>query len=367
MSEEFKQERKKISFEDFARQIEERTEEEELPNPSRSAFENVQSFQKEVAQESGKNFSDTPLASGSGLKMQGNAPPEFLEMIKNKGMKPAAPKKESSTRRPMMSTPNGEDLNNLLEILQKSTQYEAIELPSKGKFYDNIPGIIHIRPMTGEEEQTLATQRLVRQGKAIDKIFQKCIQENISVDELLAEDRTYLLIYLRGISYTPEYDVEIKCPECEQKFSSVINLDDLNVESCPDDLSQEDLHGTLPVTGFKYSYRMPTGVDEAEVSRHKDSRIKMFGDPEDDTLLYRTAVLLNNIESVTDKKELLHLLKKMPIRDVSYLRNKINNKKFGVDTTIPIICSSCSAEFEIELPLEASFFFPREKEEETRP
>jgi hypothetical protein len=221
--------------------------------------------------------------------------------------------------------------------------------------------------MTGEEEQILATPRWVRKGKAIDMIFRRCIKETINTEELLSADRTHLLIYLRGISYTPEYDVEIKCPNCSIKFAHVIDLNEMEVNACPDDFSMDSLSGVLPVSKFRYSYRLATGQDEQEISAYREKRIQQWGDQgEDDTLLYRTALLLEEIEGVSMKKELALLLKKLPIQDVAYLRNEINTPPFGVDTELPILCPSCTEEFKIDLPLETNFFFPRKKAKETQ-
>ncbi|WP_447516277.1 hypothetical protein, partial [Clostridioides difficile] len=64
--------------------------------------------------------------------------------------------------------------------------------------------------MTGEEEQILATPRFVRKGQAINMIFQRCLKEQFRPEQFLTIDRTYILIYLRGISYSPNYDVEVK-------------------------------------------------------------------------------------------------------------------------------------------------------------
>jgi hypothetical protein len=245
--------------------------------------------------------------------------------------------------------------------------WEKFEFPSKGKFYTDIPGVVEIRPMTGEEEQILATPRFVKKGKAIDMIFARCIKQEINTEELLSVDRTNLLIFLRGISYTPEYDVEIKCPNCSTKFSHVIELDDLGVRMCDSDFGPDNLSGKLPSTGFKYSYRLATGHDEQEVASYREKRIAQWGDQgEDDTLLYRTALLLEEIEGVTMKKELAQLLKKLPIQDVAHLRNEINQPPFGVDTSLPLLCPSCMDEFKIDLPMEANFFFPRKKEEKIR-
>lgn len=286
------------------------------------------------------------------------APPERV-MPKSKPKSQSAPAKTSS------SDAFEKTMTDLLSL----HQWEEFEFPSKGKFYNNIPSVIHVRPMTGEEEQILSTPRYVKKGKAIDMIFEKCIKEQFPTDELLSSDRTHLLIYLRGISYTPQYDVEIKCPNCSTKFSHVINLDQIDVTTCPEDFGPESMSGVLPVSKLPYSYRMATGKDEQEIQLYRDKRIQQWGDQtEDDSLLYRTALLLNDINGVTRKKELAMLLKKLPIMDVAHLRNEINTPPFGVDMSIPMICpnSSCSEEFKIDLPLETSFFFPRKKTDETQ-
>lgn len=327
-----------------------------------------------------------------GFNIQGNMPPEFQRVLQQRAsmqgkeapqfgpgdddddedftpppvVAKKAKKAPKADRTPMRAT-GSEELESLLERLSEHSQWEQIQLPSKGKFYDSIPGILHLRPMTGEEEQILATPRYVRKGKAIDMIFERCIREPITTSELLSSDRTYLLIYLRGISYTPEYDVEVKCPECSMKFSHTIDLNGLEVDFCPEDFSPEDLSGVLPTTGFRYQFHLASGDDEQAVTRYRENFLKEFGDSrEDDTLLYRTALLLDYIEGVKERNELNVLLKKLPINDVAHLRNVINDPPFGVNTEIGVSCAYCSADFEIDLPLEANFFFPRKKKDRTR-
>lgn len=262
-------------------------------------------------------------------------------------------------------------LKELLEGLKGSTSlYEPIELPSKGRFYDgeNGPsdGVLHIRPMTGEEEQILATPRFVRKGQAINMIFSKCIKENYRPEQLLTIDRTYLLIYLRGISYSHQYDVEIKCQECEKRFATTIDLNSLYVESVPDTYGPI-LEDVLPTSKYRFAYRLAIGKDEQDIQDYRDRRSKMFGDAAtDDTLTYRTAQLIEHIEGLTNKKELQTLLKSLPINDVSYIRNCINDPPFGVDTDVEIICPMCLHEFKVDMPLEANFFFPRRKKDKTQ-
>lgn len=298
------------------------------------------------------------------------------QQFKERSEKAPQPFKERNVRpmpdrqapNPMKSQSRGsEALEDVLSRLAEHNDWELKELPSKGRFYDDIPEVLHIRPMTGKEEQILATPRHVRKGTAIDMIFKNCIREPIDTSKLLSVDRTYLLIYLRGISYTPEYDVEVRCSECAHKFNTVIDLNLMNVEACPDDFGMEDLQGELPTSGLQYRYRLATGDDEKEVTRHREMLVKEYGDQaEDDTLLFRTALLLEQIEQVTNRNELSMLLTKLPINDVAHLRNVINDPPFGVDTEIGLLCPGCDASFKIDLPLEANFFFPRKKAQRTR-
>ena len=375
----FKPQRQKVTKDDLGNE-----------NP----LEKIAAVQKAVAQETGNDPPKPFDPNQAPFEIGGQIPPEFRQALASKGSNDLDKRQvghqggaeeegfESFEAPPERARPKpsprpsgdknirvtGSDaLEGLLQRLADNHQWEEFEWPSKGRFYDDIPDVVNVRAMTGEEEQILATPRWVKRGKAIDMIFQRCIKENINTEALLSVDRTHLLIYLRGISYTPEYDVEIKCPECGIRFSSMINLNELIVNSCPDDFGPDYTTGVLPKSGFTYTFRLATGSDEQEISNYRERRIAKWGDQsEDDTLLYRTALLLEEIEGVTMKKEIVHLLKRLPIQDVAHLRNEINEPPFGVDTEVPMVCPACTEEFEIDLPLETNFFFPRKKEERTQ-
>lgn len=360
------------------------------------ALGRVEAMRRAVEAERGGDSSPTPAGGadvsegGSPFKVQGNIPPAFMQAMqrakagdetpqpkrgfgKMGGDRPQAQPKPQVrlTNEGEGFTTNNEQLKSLIAGLKGSTAlYEEIELPSRGRFYDgtNGPrdGVLSIRPMTGEEEQILATPRFVRKGQAVNMIFQKCIKEDYRPENFLTIDRTYLLIYLRGISYSPDYDVEVKCPECEKKFATTIDLNSLYVESCPDDYGP-DLQDVLPTSKYKFSYRLSTGRDEQEIQDYRDRRVKIFGDgAADDTLTHRTAQLLNEIEGLHDKRDLQTLIKNLPINDVAYIRGCINEPPFGVDTDVEIVCPSCLQEFQVDLPLEANFFFPRRKKGKTQ-
>ena len=311
----------------------------------------------------------------SGVQLSGNVPAELLNRMRQKSANPVSsdvqmPSFNSAPRPANYAPANASaDLQGILDALKsQSSIYEEVTLPSLGKFYDGtdgpLDGKLNIRAMTGEEEQILATPRFVKKGQAINMIFSRCIQENFKPENLLSVDRTYLLIYLRGISYGSEYEVEVKDPNTDRKFSTVIDLDTLPVDTCPLDYGPE-LAEVLPKSGLRFVYRLSRGKDETELQDHRERRLKQFGDGgADDTLLYRAAQLTDSIASITDKSELQVLFKNLPIQDLSYLRSVVNEPPFGVDTKVTILSPMSSEEFEVELPLEANFFFPRRKRKE---
>jgi hypothetical protein len=301
---------------------------------------------------------DTIKKENFPFEVKGNVPPQLLNKIQKD--------RNNERERQTESVSGSTELKEILEAIKSKAVFETISLPSSGKFYngDDGPtdGKISIRPMTGEEEQILATQRFIKKGTALDMIFSRCIRDPYKVENLLTVDRTYLLIYLRGISYSNIYEVEIKCPECDSKFSNEIDLNDLEVEYCPENFGPM-LEGKLPTSKLNFSYRLSRGGDESEIQKHRERRVKNFGDSTDDTLIYRTAMLLERIEGITDKRELQTLIRNLPISDVNHLRNCTNEPPFGVDTKVSIACPMCLAEFDVELPLESNFFFPKKKRE----
>lgn len=328
-------------------------------------LEEMAEMRRRAADESGEDF-QTPSGELAG-RVKGNVPEAFKSAVnKMRGQKGRT--REPAKRQEMRVTGSGK-LEELIAGIgaRGSMIFERIELPSLGRFYNGedgpSDGVIHLRPMTGEEEEILATPRFVKKGQAINMIFNRCMRENFDSSNFLTQDRTYMLIYLRGISYTPEYDVEVRDPETDQTFATTINLNDLFVDYCKADFSVENLKDVLPVTGYGFRYRLAVGRDEQEIQEHRERRAKNFdlSGQADDTLLFRTAHLIEEIEGLTDKSEIKTLLKKLPIQDVAYLRTVVNDPPFGVDTKVSITNPYSLRDFEIELPLESNFFFPRAK------
>jgi hypothetical protein len=256
---------------------------------------------------------------------------------------------------------------DLIKKLKEKRQYEEVYLPSRCLVYEDI-GLsidkpIHVRPMTIAEEKVLATPRLVKSGQAIDKIFESCIHENVNPDKLLSVDRTFLLFYIRGISYGSGYEVTLKCPACSQQFDEEINLDSLRVDKAPDGYN-DDIHVVLPESELNAWYRLPRGVDEKNLNVHRKQMAKGFGNQIlDDTIVRRNIILVNKIEHFTERVEIEQIINNLGVKDSNYLRDQISNPSFGIDTNIGLTCPYCFNEWEMDLPIDVNFFFPKTKKQ----
>ncbi len=274
---------------------------------------------------------------------------------------------------PQLAFGTNEDLNSLLAGIKEKDiyVYREVQLPSFGKFYDGTEctknGVIHVRPMAGTEEQILSNLAFYKGAQGINKIFKSCVQENIVPERMLTVDRNALLVYIRAISFGSNYDVEVNCPNCQNHFPETINLN-RDVNACPEDLTRENLKETLPVTGYEFTYRFQTNADEIAVSKYveKKSKVRNQGDnfQGDDTFHHRASILITCIEDpttkvkITDQGSIKMLLQRLPIADTSYIRETLLDQPFGMDMKTEIECPSCQYRWDVEMPLESSFFFP---------
>lgn len=305
------------------------------------------------------------LMQQQGKKQQQAQPQQF-----NPDFNPQDERFKPQSRFSQFEDPN---YRQVIDRLQGLTgKYVEIELPSRGRFYLHgegpSNGILHIRPMTGHEEQILTSTRLVKQGKALNMVFKACIGEQIDPELLLAEDRNYILIYLRGISHSPYYDVEITCPGCSKTFPTKIELHALEVDYCPDDFGPSSLSDTLPASGIPFRYRLATGKDEILVQENREKRVKDWGgDVTDNSTLFRASLQVEDIGGVTHKMMIQQILERLPMGDISYIRELVNEPPFGVNTRVGLVCPMCAHEFEMETPMELGFFFPKRNSQKRKP
>lgn len=288
---------------------------------------------------------------------------------------PRKPEKKESYEAPKVQVAQSQDIKELINRIRESSDYRPVDLPSNGiPYMADSPlkeGKVLMRPMRAGEEEILSTPKFFKDGQAIEMIFKQCIQfpSKMPLDDprqLLSLDRTYLLIYLRAISYGNLYECSVNCATCRATFDTIIDLEnELDCDFLEDVDFKEPLKGMWPEIKFPFYYRLSRGFDEHQLLKMDRDRKSKFSNPTDQSLLNRANLLITQIgdeESgfcTNDPKQIRQVLQELVAKDLYETRRCLDSQPFGVDARVVLDCPKCGAENIMALPMGADFFLPR--------
>lgn len=243
---------------------------------------------------------------------------------------------------------------------------EFVSLPSKGKFYPlghplRNQDSVEIKQMTAKEEDLLTSKSLIKKGAVIDKLIQSLVvDKNINTDSLTVEDRGAIIVAARISAYGPEYDTSVTCPSCSQKNRHTFNL----MQKLEDDEQREiidapiDQNGffsiTLPVTKWSIVCRALNGNDEKQFVRLTEQKKSATNDS---IFLDQLKSMIVAVQGITDKSLLDIAVSSLPAGDTRFLRREYQKIVSPFELKQNFVCSSCSYETVMEVPLSADFFW----------
>jgi len=242
----------------------------------------------------------------------------------------------------------------------------AVPLPSQGKVYASSTTLanketIEIRAMTAKDEDILTSKALLKSGKVLDVLLKSCIVDrSINVDQMLVGDRNAALVAIRITGYGQGYEVEVPCPKCEARVRNEFDLARLPVKqlgASPIAPNVNEFSFTLPVSKKEVVFRLLSGADEQELSQYIE-RMKKSSGGIDSLVTTRLLMQIVSLGGERDRAKLPNLVRNMPARDSRDLRSYIEKISPGVDMKQTFICSSCSEESEVEVPMGVEFFWP---------
>jgi len=269
-------------------------------------------------------------------------------------------------------------VSNSQDIFSFVNPIEIIDLPSKGRFYDeNHPlrncDTLEIRQMTAKEEDILTNRSLIRKGLVIDKLIESLlIDKSIPVQTLLVGDKNAIMVAARIAAYGADYDVMLNCNNCGSKNVVGIDLTKVKVRQTEDILKhaanndvlnyQQLENGNiilqLPKTKWIVECRLMNGNDERSILRILEDKRK-FDNNADLSVSEQLKIIISSINGITEAETLHRAVDVMPAYDAKCLRN--NYQKLIPNVTIEkkYICSSCTEEQELEVPFTQEFFWPK--------
>ena len=255
--------------------------------------------------------------------------------------------------------------------LNWSMPTDFVELPSKGLLYP--PGhplrgvdTIEMRYMTAKEEDLLTSQALLKKGVALDRVLENLIvDKNISLNSMLSGDKSALVIGARITGYGADYEFEQACPRCGEINEVSHDLSEFRPIPFEKNMAEANLvltkngtfEVTLPMSKAPVEIRFLTGADEKKSQKERQRKNTKKMDETPTTSFLRQIIVA--IDGNSDAVGIAQFVNQMPARDSRFLRSLYNNVNPRVDFSEIFTCSSCNYQADMEVPLNATFFWPQ--------
>ena len=264
--------------------------------------------------------------------------------------------------------------NTSNQALSFSMPTEHVELPSQGKFYtENHPlhnqETIEIKYMTAKEEDILTSPSLLKKGLTVERLLRSIIiDKTIDPQHLLVGDRNAIIVASRVTGYGAAYNAQATCPMCMSMSKWNIDLNEIKingggVENADGykvteggNVGEYDI--VLPKTNLNVTVRLLTGRDEINLTEKTKKRKKHKLEESNTTdQLKSMIVAVNGSRKALDIDRLIDFL---PAFDSRYIRNTYININPGLDMKNHFECNECEHQTDLEVPLTAEFFWPKE-------
>tara|TARA_Y100000310_G_scaffold201807_1_gene201881 strand:+ start:2392 stop:3201 length:810 start_codon:yes stop_codon:yes gene_type:complete len=251
---------------------------------------------------------------------------------------------------------------------------EFVDIPSGGKLYPpdhplHQKECIEIRQMTAKEEDILTSRSLLKKGVAIDRLIRSVIVDKaVDPGTLLVGDRNALIVATRVSGYGPTYETKVTCPSCGDLKPYTFDLNEATVKGPMVPTRDEaeasyDIENngdgtfdvTLPQTKLVVTVHVLNGYDEKRVAGLLESDRKRKAERNISRQLSTLMVAVNGNDT---SEAINYVATNLPSGDSMYLRNAYKYIAPNIDLTQAFGCSSCGYEQDMEVPLNAEFFWP---------
>jgi len=258
------------------------------------------------------------------------------------------------------------NINTSQEQLNSFGQ-SVIPLPSKGLLYKNQQSSVIIEPMKTKHERILASMNQSNSLEVMVQVMKECIKFENEFNEMLLGDALYLMIVLRAISLGGEVRFLLTCPKCDTNFYTSVRVpEELKlIELTPEDIPP--FYVELPVCKKVIGWRYLKLVDEKIIEQRVKKIAETLGNEFDLRNLVTTVRKAQAIVSIDGKDlsenhnimEKIHFVDNLVLQDLYILQSAMDEKEFGLDTTVSKSCSNCGETSEFTLGITPEFFRPR--------
>lgn len=252
------------------------------------------------------------------------------------------------------------------EVLQRNKRIYTflVDLPSEGKMYPEGHPLrdktkIELKQMTAKEENILASVDFVEAGIAVQKLLESVVLiPELDVNTLVNIDRQSIIYGLRVNAFGKDYgNPDVGCPKCGAKLKKM-QVPDFKVPQAqiPQDVSanrsEDGSFYVVSPSKIKVKLKPLTFPEEREVFKKS-----MVNGKFSSLVLPFLEATVAEIDGEKDPEELKDMIENLRSIDSRFLMN-IYSKIFPpVKLSVTAECTSCDMTEDLEVPLDAGFFW----------
>ena len=246
---------------------------------------------------------------------------------------------------------------------------EIVDLPSKGLFYEEGHPLhnrttVEVKHMTTKEEDILTNQSFIKNGVAVERLLESVLVDpKMKTGDMLVGDKNALLVACRLYGYGNEYETKFTCPECGAAERHVFDLEDIESANFEENAKEYDI-----------TYNFDSQTMSMEIPRTKTKlELKILKSRELETPTNKKAKNAQNnkfisthyekiivaVNGNSDRQYIKSYINSMSALDSRYLRTVYSKCTPAVDFTCDYVCGECGHNDEVEVPLNAEFFWPK--------
>ena len=246
-------------------------------------------------------------------------------------------------------------MNENLRI-DPTISYDVVELPSRGIYYLNKKKSGRVAYLTAPDEDILLSPNLGRTGEVIPELLKrKILDKDISVDDIVDEDKEAILIFLRNTAWGSEYSFEPIDPKTDKPFDCKIDLSSIKMK---DFNLIEDVNGEYPyfmkISKVNITFKFLNKKQLDEIEKLKESWNGIGVAP---TISKQLEMMIKSVNGNKDMMEIHNFVNKLQIKDSQDFRKYVQENKPGLDLTQKVTTPS-GEEITISVGLGFEFFRP---------
>jgi hypothetical protein len=225
-----------------------------------------------------------------------------------------------------------------MENFDPSIAYDVVQLPSQGIHYANGKKTLRVAYLTAADENILMSPNLIQSETVVDELLRrKILDKEISLEDLVEEDKQAILIFLRNTAFGTEYSVSLTDPATKKRFDAQVDLSVLKIK---DFNLVADANGeyeyVLPKSKNVVTFKFITNEQEKQLQAIKESS----GTSVAPLNTKKLEMMIKSVDGQRDQMTIYQFIQNLPIKDSLEFKKFVSENKPGLELIVDVIAPS---------------------------